>query len=94
MVAASRTRKKRQRPKCCVPRCDRREYSRGECKQCFRCACYMVRTGKTTWNELVDLRLAKPKAKQANPLTVAFQAAKARQEAKKSRKARAHGSGR
>jgi hypothetical protein len=46
----------------------------------------LVRTGKTTWDELVDLRLAKKsRAKARNPLAVAFEAAKAAQAKKRSR---------
>jgi hypothetical protein len=82
MVAAAKERSAKSKPKCCVPKCTRNEYSRGECKPCFKCACRLVTDGETTWDELVDLKLAKPsRARKPNPLAVAFRAAKAKQAA-------------
>jgi len=72
---------------CCVPDCNRREYSRGECRPCFKRAAAMVRAGLTDWDELISFGLAKPsRAKKANPLVAAFKAAKEAKGAKESKR--------
>lgn len=48
-------------PRCMIPKCEAADYhSRGLCNNHRTQACTLIRAGKTTWEELEDLKLAAP----------------------------------
>lgn len=56
---------------------------RGLCSRCYPTARYLVRTGKTTWEELEKMGLAKPKRSiNASPLFDAFRRIKSKAKSK------------
>jgi len=66
--------------KCIVKQCDATNISgRGLCMKCYYAARNLIRTGKTSWEELQRMGLARaPRAKlAASPLVVAFAKKKA-----------------
>lgn len=39
-------------PKCLNPKCERKQYARGLCQSCYGLARHIVKSGKTSWEEL------------------------------------------
>jgi len=63
--------------KCCVPECSGdRIAGRGLCAGCYTTARYLIRSGRTSWEQLEALGLATPKrAINTSPLLKAFERA-------------------
>ena len=86
MIAKTKT---RANQKCIVKRCTAIGIvSRGLCPKCYYAARYLIREGKTSWEELQKLGLAKAThAKLAeSPLAIALIKAKATAQVAKARK--------
>lgn len=66
------------KPQCCVAGCSADAVTRGLCSKCYSSATALVKSKKTTWEELEKLGFAKPSQRDPSPskLTEALAAAK------------------